>query len=453
MNAPDRVWSGISKELQKRRRRVNWTMAASFIILSGLGYLLVTNSVKQLPQPVATNQQPAATEAVALPPAEISLSAPSPQNNFIPKAPTRRKPNTTRSYPAALPQVADQPPVIEPEAREVAPVNISGMAEPEATAAATMVPVATQIDYNKADLSAENLVAAIDNGEAANEIATAAQAIAAKTREKDLETALQALASAPAEAATVAVKPLRKKIDWQLALTPNISYRKLGENRSYLRTPGGGSLLQPAGFTPLYSVNSAVTHKPDLGFELGITAKYRLTNSIRITGGLQFNVNRYDIKAFDAPYAVATIRLNGNNGVSAVNTMSNFSNYNGYNTNWLKNLYFQASAPVGVELRLKGDDRVQFGMATTVQPSYLLGDRAYLITSDYKSYVRVPWLVRRWNANTNFHTFVSYYTGKVKWQVGPQVRYQLLSSFVTEYPVKENLFDFGMRIGVSLGKD
>jgi hypothetical protein len=41
----------------------------------------------------------------------------------------------------------------------------------------------------------------------------------------------------------------------------------------------------------------------------------------------------------------------------------------------------------------------------------------------------------------------------MKWQVGPQVRYQLLSSFVSKYPVKENLFDFGMRVGVTLSKD
>ena len=95
---------------------------------------------------------------------------------------------------------------------------------------------------------------------------------------------------------------------------------------------------------------------------------------------------------------------------------------------------------------------MHFGIATSVQPSYLVGDRAYLITSDYKSYVQVPWLIRRWNANTNLQTFVSYSTGKMRWQVGPQVRYQLLSSFISEYPVKENLFDFGLKVGVSLNK-
>jgi hypothetical protein len=121
-------------------------------------------------------------------------------------------------------------------------------------------------------------------------------------------------------------------------------------------------------------------------------------------------------------------------------------------SNWLQNLSFQVSAPIGVELFLKGNDKMKFGIATTVQPTYVLGDRAYLITTDYKSYTQVPWLLRRWNVNTAFETFVSYQSGKTVWQVGPQVRYQLLSSFISNYPVKENLFDFGLKIGISMNK-
>ncbi|HEX2535584.1 MAG TPA: hypothetical protein VHK69_17700, partial [Chitinophagaceae bacterium] len=103
--------------------------------------------------------------------------------------------------------------------------------------------------------------------------------------------------------------------------------------------------------------------------------------------------------------------------------------------------------------KLHGDDKVQFGVATSVQPTYVLGDRAYVISSDYKHYAEVPWLIRRWNLNTNLETYVAYSTGKVQWQVGPQVRYQVLSSFVQKYPVKENLFDFGLKVGVSLHKN
>ena len=114
----------------------------------------------------------------------------------------------------------------------------------------------------------------------------------------------------------------------------------------------------------------------------------------------------------------------------------------------MQNFYFQVSAPIGVEYTLKKTDKMEFGIAGTIQPTYVLGDRAYLITTDYKSYTEVPSLVRRWNVNTSFEAFVNY----KRWQFGPQVRYQLLSSFINRYPVKENLFDFGMKLGISLNK-
>jgi hypothetical protein len=136
-----------------------------------------------------------------------------------------------------------------------------------------------------------------------------------------------------------------------------------------------------------------------------------------------------------------------------VNTVSNYRNFNGAQTDWLQNFYFQVSTPIGAEIKLHGTEKMYVGAATTIQPTYVLGDRAYLITADYKNYAQVPWLMRRGNVNTSLETFVAYSTGKVNWQVGPQVRYQLLSSFVNKYPVKENLFDFGLKVGISVNQN
>jgi len=171
-----------------------------------------------------------------------------------------------------------------------------------------------------------------------------------------------------------------------------------------------------------------------------------------VKAGLQFNVNRYDIKAFNYRMELTTIALRTNAGVDSVDIISSHRNFSGYKSDWLQNYYFEVSAPVGIEIDLAGDSRVQFGVAGTIQPTYILGDRAYLLSTDYKNYAEVPWLIRRWNVSTGLETFVAYSTGKMRWQVGPQVRYQLLSSFVDKYPVKENLFDFGLKVGVSLNK-
>ena len=242
-----------------------------------------------------------------------------------------------------------------------------------------------------------------------------------------------------------------KKFSLQFNFTPTISYRKLSGNNSFLRSSASQSNT-PSTYAPLYDINSVVTHKPDMGLEFGLTEKYSVASNFKVKAGVQFNINRYDIKAFNYPFEIAKIALRGNSGVDSFYTVSTHRNYGGYKSDWLQNFYFEISMPIGIEVTLIGDDKVQFGVAGTIQPTYVLGDRAYLLSTDYKNYALVPWLIRRWNANTALEAFVSYSTGKMKWQVGPQVRYQLLSSFVDKYPVKENLFDFGLKVGISVNK-
>lgn len=241
-------------------------------------------------------------------------------------------------------------------------------------------------------------------------------------------------------------KPV-KKVSWQLFITPTVSYRKLSLNKS-LDNPSASNYP----FASLSDVNSAVTHKPDMGLQIGISGRYPITRSLKLRGGVQFNINRYDIKAYAFNGEVATIDLNGGNGNSSISTWTYYRNYAGYKSDWLKNYYFSISVPIGGEIKLFGNNKTNFGIAGTLQPTYILQDRAYLISTDYKNYAEVPRLIRHVNLNTGFETFVNYTNGKTKWQVGPQVRYQLLSSFHNTYPVKENLFDFGVKVGVTLNE-
>ena len=240
---------------------------------------------------------------------------------------------------------------------------------------------------------------------------------------------------------------MARRVSWQFFVTPTVSYRKLDENKSFNNSGGAGFP-----FASLNDVNKAVTHKPDMGLQIGLSARYPVTRNLKIRGGLQFNLNRYDVKAYAYNPEVATIQLNGTNGNSSVSTWTEYRTYSGYKSDWLKNFYFSVSAPIGAELNLIGNKKTSFGIAGTVQPTYIIKDRAYLISSDYKNYAKVPWLIRHVNLNTGFEAFVNYTSGKTHWQVGPQVRYQVLSSFHNKYPVKENLFDFGMKIGITLNE-
>lgn len=242
-------------------------------------------------------------------------------------------------------------------------------------------------------------------------------------------------------------KLAKKSLKWQLYITPTVSYRTLSENIDFLaasrynNTVNGG----PAVYYPT-DINTMVNHRPDLGFQLGVRAAYPVSRWFSLTGGFQFSVSKYDIKAYDHPAEVATIALRDR----SVSTVSSYRNTNGYKENWLRNFYFSASIPLGAELKLSDGNKNYFGVAASLQPTYVLDNRAYLISADYKNYAEMPSLTRKWNLNTSFEIFSAHTTGKVNWRVGPQVRYQVMSSFVQNYPIKEHLFDFGLKLGIQL---
>lgn len=236
----------------------------------------------------------------------------------------------------------------------------------------------------------------------------------------------------------------RKRIDFQLYFSPTISYRKLSDNKEFLTAVRNTTNPYPAGT----DVNNFVSHKPNLGLEFGAAARYPLTKRLTVRAGLQFNVSRYDIKAVKNQQAeVATIDLNAGNN-NTISTITRYRNYDGVRLNWLQNLYYTASAPIGLELKVLGDKKTSFGIASTIQPTFIISDNAYLLSSDFKNYAEVPSLIRRWNMNTSFEAFVGYSTGTVRWHVGPQVRYQIRSSFKNQYPVKENLIDVGLKVAL-----
>lgn len=238
-----------------------------------------------------------------------------------------------------------------------------------------------------------------------------------------------------------------KKLSWMLYLTPTVSYRSLSENLQYLSAARYNSVMNggPAVVYPS-DINTMVNHRPDLGFQLGLRTSYPVSKWFSLTGGIQLSVSKYDIKAYEHPAEMTTIALSDR----SVSAISKYRNTNGFNENWLRNFYFSASLPIGAELKLSDGNKNYFGVAGTIQPTYVLDNRAYLISADYKNYAEMPSLTRRWNMNTSFELFSAHQTGKVQWRVGPQVRYQLMSSFSKNYPIKEHLFDFGLKLGIQL---
>jgi hypothetical protein len=418
MRPSDKVWKGISNNLSERRRKIGLTTGGFLFLASILGYFFIDTS-KNIAVPEAS--------------AQIELNSGSSVNAATAPETRNETPvisiNERRSGNSIRPQnqlakvvlLFDEP-VLSVSSEQTA--GEDAVVANEETA---------NIDLNKTSVFNTTIIDSEVSGDTDEEIATADNSTA------ELEEYPLSI-----ESVTNSFAKTKRKLSLEFTFTPTVSYRKLSENKDDFN-----AIPQN---TSAYNINNAVTHKPDIGLEVGMALKYPVTERVSLKGGLQFNMSRYDIKAFTAPAEIAMIALSNrnSNSVAIHSSVTNLRNFNGSDPNWLQNLYYQISAPVGLEMFLINAGNARFGIGGTFQPTYVFSDRAYLLSSDYKNYTLVPWLTRRWNMNSSFETFVNYSTGKLQWQVGPQVRYQILSSFASKYPVKENLFDFGLKVGVSL---
>lgn len=243
-----------------------------------------------------------------------------------------------------------------------------------------------------------------------------------------------------------AVKPgLHNRLSFQMSFSPSIGYRNMIE--------GGKQIIY--GSSPLMvrhlNVNQFVAHQPAMGFELAGGIRYQLTRSLAIRTGLQFNLTRYSIAAFAYSPEKATVSLNTNMGYlrDTLVANSNVRNLSGDHPERLRNEYLQIALPVGAELKLFGDNKLQLNLAGSLQPVYLLNTNQNLLSSDYSNYIKEPSLIRRWNMASSLEAFVSYKKGDYRWQIGPQFRYNLFSTFQSQYPIKENLMEYGLKIGFS----
>ncbi len=243
-------------------------------------------------------------------------------------------------------------------------------------------------------------------------------------------------------------RPKLKRVSWQVSLTPTMNYRNLVGNENVKLASDVKNI--PIALNFQGNIDNLLNHKPAVGFEVGSAFLYQLNKKLTFKTGAQFSYSRYNIQAYrTASTERATIALSNFYGSQSITTFTRLRNFGGSSSASLKNEFFQLSTPIGLEYVLLGKGRLQLAVAGTIQPTYLLNRNNYLITTDYKNYTREPSLVRRWNANTSVEAFISYKAGGLKFQVGPQFRYQLLSTYADKYPVKEFLKEYGVKLAVS----
>jgi hypothetical protein len=185
------------------------------------------------------------------------------------------------------------------------------------------------------------------------------------------------------------------------------------------------------------------------GFEVGTAVNYKLSKQLQFITGLQVNYSGYNIKTNTTHPILSTLILNGVSGPSAYSAVSLYGNHTGDEKTRLKNYSVQASLPLGLQYIFAENDNVLFGAQATFQPSFAISNKAYLLSTDERNYITDPDLLRTWNMSTNFGAFISFKSNSFKWQIGPQVHYQLLSTYTKNYALKEHLLDYGIRFGIS----
>ena len=234
--------------------------------------------------------------------------------------------------------------------------------------------------------------------------------------------------------------------DFRVYVTPSISYRTLAERDENSKTNKntGASLESDYRIDP----STAIDQTPALGYETGVGLGYKLNKRFSLTGGFQFNISQYKINAFLHKDEVASVVLNEGEYASTINTVSSLRSIPGTAPLTIKNRYYQISMPLGLEWLVLRRGNLSWGLGASVQPTYTFDKQPLIISSNYKNYADGSAYVLNWNINANAETFLGYTTGGYRWQIGPQLRYQMLPSLVDKYPNREYLFNYGLKVGV-----
>ncbi|MGG9961600.1 outer membrane beta-barrel protein [Ferruginibacter sp. SUN106] len=242
-------------------------------------------------------------------------------------------------------------------------------------------------------------------------------------------------------------KKWQDRTAFEFYFTPGVVYRTITNDPKYNIPAATPSFAA----TTVADASSSVNQNPGAGFEAGVSINYSLAKNIRVKAGLQANYTSYGINANETNHPVLTtlLLLDPNSGYPymhpAVSTLSNLPGAQHAKTH---NQTYQVSIPIGFALKLAGNSKLEWYAGATIQPSFVIGGKAFLISADRKNYVADPSLIRKWNLNSGFETYINYKMDGFTFQAGPQFRYQLLSTYYNKYTVKENLYNVGLKIGI-----
>ncbi len=236
-------------------------------------------------------------------------------------------------------------------------------------------------------------------------------------------------------------------------VTTSVGFRSLKEKNTTIS--GISPSIAPAPVNPVITgttinINERVTQHYSMNLEAGAKMMYRINERLSLGAGLQFNYTNYIINATKLDHTIQTdIFMVDKSGNYKEARGSNYANAIRNNSNVLNNSTIQFSIPIGIEMKILGGNRLKWFAGAAVQPGVVLGGNAYALSSNNEFYINDPSLLRRTNINTSVESYLSYRTGAgISIIAGPQLRYQLFSTYKDKYNYTEKLYNAGIKIGL-----
>jgi len=244
---------------------------------------------------------------------------------------------------------------------------------------------------------------------------------------------------------TAIKKPVRKKnknIEWTFYVTPLISSVSFEKRRPQPQNPS--SLMVLPNQTTVQLIRN-----PKLGLETGAEMAYRISAKLKFITGFNLNYSSYNNVSNLIHPTFGNLILKEESGSYTKSYLTHYGNGQSPSTVSLINYNLEFSVPVGLQFNIWQNRKMQIDFASSLAPSYVFKSNAFLSSSDQRYYVNDPTLIRKLNMAASFSTFLTFKVNKIKWHIGPDFRYQVLSTYKNIYPNKEHFLDYGIRIGIS----
>jgi hypothetical protein len=229
-------------------------------------------------------------------------------------------------------------------------------------------------------------------------------------------------------------------------VTPSVGYRNLTQTRANKSLYSSSNLIYDPNSVNSGALVENLTDETALNLEIGATYNRKVNKKIIAKVGLQANYTNYvsRVSAIDHPIQNALAV-----GTQATNfgSMEYDAKAGGVTLN---KSTVQIAIPIGVDYKILKYKNITWYAGATLQPSYVIGGSGYVLSADASHYAVEKSLLRKLNINTAIETFASIKTANgIYLNVGPQFRYQLLSTYKNTYNFKENLYSLGLKVGVT----